>query len=922
MIRRDATRLAWRPSRTAGPPARSSHWEHPDAVLFNGAGIAALFLLPLAVGGRHAGGYAVLSIAAIVACLAWLVRMLRVDEPRWTVGVGEAFFVAGLLIAGLQLVTLSPAVIDTVSPRLHALLPAYSGGPWSIGTWRTLSLTPGESSVGLSILLAQGILALVVYQFARSTVAIERLLVIVVAAAAIVALHGLIQFVGHEGKTFDVAAVSFHEQGGIVKSTFRNRNDFAGFLAITAGPTLWFAFRRREHERPRSARQSRRPLSRSAPETDAVRITFGLGILGIISFAILASSARGGSIALGVAAMVACGMLVHSGHLRPRMGLAILAAAAILAVALEIHGMEQVANRMETLLDDNHQETVFGRGEVWHAAWKAILDFPLTGTGIGSHGDMSRIMMPPTGATHYVHAESSYLNLAVEAGLPGLGVAVLATLVALVATATVFCSGSAREKSVAAAIAAGLVAGAVNGIGHFNWYAPAITTLMMVLGICGIRMAVPYAAWLPHARMPVPRSLAVLTVSAAMLILGLIATRQITAAVVEPTWDEAVREARSHGRDGRSLLEAEAAVAIEAANYPTIPAEPPDESLVQDVKAITERRQSLLGRLDARIKLLEKVVAARPEHPRAWAELAIVRCERFDMARSVAGESIMLDDIRQTAIHGGFPDRAAFDGWLQSVAGDALDDLNLAYDSAKRAVMNAPCAGDAWCVLGRLSFLESLDPELPRRCIEQALRVQPHEGIVLFAAAWQATLDGAGDLATARWQKLFALSPSLRNTVANLLLPRITADEAVAMLAPDLAGLRAIDTAWSRQASPEQMRPVREQRLAAVLVAADREKQPALQAALLREAAAVQRAIGDHEGMMATLQAAIVAQPSDYHTHLAVADLALQRGDYEVAARELDWCRLRRPDSEAIRSRRERLARLREGRVKTVSHQE
>lgn len=925
-----------------GRPPQPSRWNQPDALLLDAAAVIALFVVPFLVGGRHPAGYAAISIAAIVACLAWLVRMLRVDEPRWTLGPGEAFLAVALLLGGIQLVTLPMSVIDAAAPRLHDLLPAYSGGPWSLGTWQTFSLTPGETAVGLSILLAQGILALVVYQSARSLESVERVLVIVVVAAVVLALHGLIQFVGHEGGNFAAATVSFHEEGGLVKAMFRNRNDFAGFLAIAAGPAVWLAFRQWDTRTSRghSPARGQRPRRGAEPVggVNAARIAIGLGVLGIISFTVFASLARGGSIALGVAIALGCGMLMRSGHIKPTMGLAILAAAAVVVAALEIRGMEQVTARAETLFDEHQREKTFGRREVWAAAWQTILAYPLTGTGIGSHGDISRVTMPPTGANQFVHAENSYLNLAVETGLPGLLLAVAALAVAMGAAVTVFREGSPREKSVAAAIMAGLVAGAVNAIGHFNWYVPAITTLLIVLGACAIRMASRYVAWIPSRTIPVPRAMAAVMATATMILLGTIASRQITAALVEPKWNEAVKQSRSLARDRRAVLAATAAVAIEeaqalqAAQLSADIAESPSQErqgqpdvnvqtpfvppadLVKKANAIAEQRAAVLAGLDARLKLLEEVVAACPDHPRAWAELAAGRCERFGLSREIAGESIRLIDLRKTAGTRQFPSRAIFDQWLGRVLGDSLDDLLRAYAAAKRAVVIAPCAGDAWAVLANLAFLESFAAELPRRCIEQAIIVRPHDGTVLFMAAEQAALDGDEKLAMARWRQCFAVSSEYRDVILSLLLPKFSADEAVAMLAPDLAGLRAIDLAWSRQASADAMRPVRERRLAAVLAAADEASSPqqaSQRCSLLCEAASLHRGLGQNEQAAASLTAAIAANPSHYAARLARVDLALVLDDPDTARQHLDWLLLRRPDAEAVQTRVGKLKQLR-----------
>lgn len=922
-----------------GSSGMVSRWRQTDALLFDASVLTALFVLPFAVGGRHPVGYATLSLAAIIACLAWLVRMLRVDEPRWTLGIGEGVLAVALMIGGVQMVALPSTVITAASPRLHDLLPAYSGGPWSLGTWQTLSLTPGETAMGLAILLAQGIVALVVCQFARSIEAIERVLGIVVAAAAMLAFHGVLQFVGHEGHTFDVATISFQEGGGTVKAMFRSRNDFAGFLAIAAGPAVWLAFGRRETLARRGQLHSRSQQARSRTETDAgadvLRIAVGLGILTIISFAVFASLARGGSIALGVGIALGCGMLMRSGHLKPTMGLAVLAAAAVVAIALEIHGMEQFAGRMETIFDGGQQEQQFGRREVWHAARRTILAYPLTGTGIGSHGDISRIMMPPTGSTQFVHAENSYLNLAVETGLPGLLLAVAALAVALAAAVTVFIRGTAREKPVAAAITAGLVAGAMHAIGHFNWYVPAITTLLIVLGTCAVRMAARYVDWVPSLAIPVPRSLAAVMATAAMILLGTIASRQVTAALAEPEWDEAVRQSRTLAQDRRAAIQAEAAVALEvAAAMQALIAAPesrsrerpgqldeipqtavtPAAELVEKVSDVREQQAAILAGLDGRLKLLESVVAARPDHPRAWAELAVARCERFGLARQIAGNPVTLVELRQVAMTGGFPSRESLQTWLRKNAGDNLSDLQAAYDAAKRAVMHAPCSGDAWCVLANLSFLESFEAELPRRCIAQALTVRPHDGTVLFEAARQAELDGDREQAAVLRRRCFAESTEHRELILNLLRPKISAGEAVALLDPDLAGLRAIDAVWSRQSSAEAMRSVRERRLAAVLAAADEATSPAASAyrcSLLCEAASLHRTLGQNEQAATMLTAAIAANPSQYAARMARVDLALALDDPDTAKQHLDWLTLRRPDAKAVVERVNKLKQLR-----------
>ena len=85
----------------------------------------------------------------------------------------------------------------------------------------------------------------------------------------------------------------------------------------------------------------------------------------------------------------------------------------------------------------------------------------------------------------------------------------------------------------------------------------------------------------------------------------------------------------------------------------------------------------------------------------------------------------------------------------------------------------------------RISFcyLKTQDNGLPQACIDQALRVRPHEGQVLFEAANQAELDGDKSRAMQLRQQCFAECPSERGRVLNVLLPMMSA-VAVAVQSP------------------------------------------------------------------------------------------------------------------------------------------
>ncbi|MBL6911320.1 MAG: hypothetical protein ISR34_12955, partial [Pirellulales bacterium] len=329
-----------------------------------------------------------------------------------------------------------------------------------------------------------------------------------------------------------------------------------------------------------------------------------------------------------------------------------------------------------------------------------------------------------------------------------------------------------------------------------------------------------------------------------------------------------------------------------------------------DSPAESINEHGVVTELEARINSLEKTVALQPDHVQAWSDLAFCKLEHFGLTRRIAGETIGLTEIRQTVEQTQFESTEARITWIQKITGDGFRDLTQATSAALQAVTVNPCAGNAWCVLAATSFLNTQDSGLPQACIKQALLVRPHEGQVLFEAANQADLDGDPTRAMRLRQQCFAECPSERGRVLNVLLPMMSAVSVCELLQPDVTGLRAIDGLWSRSSSKEDMKSVKELRLAKVYEAAQHVK-GTKQSSLLYEAAIIERTLGNNDNAAATITAALVANPNNFQMRLVHIDLALASGDTTTAKKEIDWCLLRRPDSQKLQGRIQRLKQLR-----------
>lgn len=897
--------------------AQSSGWAiSPDTIALLIPVVLAIVLMPLGMGGRHPIGQLFLSAAAIAAAGAWLVRCYQKNDAGWQFSVVDLLFAAGMAVAVIQVIPVSATVVRTISPHLSTLLPCWTDGAWTLGQWSTLSLTTGESFAGISIFAAQIILVSCIFQSIHSSKDVERILLVVAVATGLMATLGVVQYLTSNGNYLWFYEFAFNDTRSIVKGTFSNRNHYASFLAIGVGSLIWWCFRpdstqedirNQSSKSSRSIRSSRHTSTKqssSSLQTEH-RLAIGMVSLGVTTFAVLLSLSRGGTMSLVAVGLVATGMLLKARRITPKIAGSLLGVFLLIGTALTIHGMDRVNTQLNSIwtelgaiFSDDEKGGLAGRREVWQAAITTITDFPVLGTGVGSHAAITKAYMPPTDKTIFTHAENSYLNLGVETGLVGLCLAITSLVIGFLCCGVVFLKGSIHEQTIVIALASGLTAGTVHAAGDFIWYVPACSTLMMLLGACAVKLAANHIQAIALPRLTLDRMSATIASVGAMALLICIGNSQLQAAKAQVFFEDSIKQSRTLEKLSRQNL---SQIAAHAATHGSDIDASPDEA---------NNEQDILYPLEDRIRSLEKTVALQPNHSQAWADLAFCQLEHFGLSRRIAGETIGLTEIRQTVEQTTFESNEARTAWIRKITGDGFQDLTRALTAALHAVKTNPCAGNAWCVLAAISFLNTQDTALPQACISQALRVRPHDGQVLFEAANQAELDGDADFAIRLRQQCFAECPSERGRVLNVLLPMMPAVSVCELLQPDVVGLRAIDGLWSRSSSKEDMRPVKELRLTRVYEAAQHVKRTS-QSNLLYEAAILERTLGNIENAATTITGAITANPNNYQMRLVHIDLALATGDSSTAKKEVDWCLLRRPDSKKLQGRIQRLKQLR-----------
>ncbi|MEN6452229.1 MAG: O-antigen ligase family protein, partial [Thermoguttaceae bacterium] len=726
-----------------------------------------VFLVPLLMGGRHAVGQLALTVLAVTAALAWSADRLTACRRNGLSASGipgltfrDGFPPTLVLLLGVALLLVQTAplpgwLLTRLAPHTAEILSLWHGGQggsaWP-AAWPCISLAPAETMASLVIFLDYGLLFLVALQRIRRIEDVERLLRWCAASAVVMATFGIVQFVTSNGRFFWFYEHPLAVTSDVAKGSFTNRNHFAQFLALGIGPLVWWlqdALRRKSapHGRPsgggRRVASSGSNLQGARTDDDLPAYWAGL-MLGIVVFVGLLSLSRGGMAAMALAAVISALVCwrtkVFSGRLLAALG----GAAVLIGVSLGIFGLDRVRDRLEDFsagsLDRLDQSA--GRRTIWAAAFSAATDFAPLGAGVGSFVSVypmyhNALADEDRDATH---AESGYLQLFVETGLPG--VLLLAAGIALCAwwcVSGLRAGTPSRLRVCAGAIAASLAASAAHSAVDFVWYVPACMAIVALLAAAALRVR----GFARDARVAVPATAKRAT---------LVAVR----ASAQRMMMDAVPATAKRATIGTSLHWAAAILALSVLGVwmignrvgPAV-AQPYFDRFMVEYLAVNARaaeafdndpvdQQTLAGW----ISLLESAVRCDSNHVAAHLRLVEIHQRLFEKLQQGGVNSMPLRHVSDAAAQQAFPTPDALRTWLSAAVGPHWEHLSLARCHAEQAVALSPLQGRAYLVLSELSFLSGDRGTLAQDCLKQALAVRPLDGAVLLAASQRASLAG------------------------------------------------------------------------------------------------------------------------------------------------------------------------------------
>lgn len=582
--------------------------------------------------------------------------------------------------------------------------------------------------------------------------------------------------------------------------------------------------------------------------------------LGGIVLTILLTLSRGGLLAVALATCVAVVVLCRTGLATMRFGFALILLGVGASTLFSFSKYEAVlANRLE-------QNS--GRSEIWQANIRVASDFPVLGTGVGTHSDAYQLHIENEGEDgyEYSHAECGYLQVASESGLAGLSVAVLVIL-----TSFWWCLGSLwntdqKASSAAAAILAGLVANVAHAACDFFWYTPSCMLLLAFQLACAARLyrMTRQTAGAGSFSFPLPR-LITATAMCGVLVVG--------------AWMFDLK---------LPALQAE----LHRSYAPKLEESEENDLTEEELEAEMQQR-------------LKEIVLAARVNPRD-AKLQETACsaymQLFDLRQRHAENTMSVGMLRDAVKASEFPTVEAAREWLSRSVGANLKYLKLAKRSLDRALASSPLRAKSYVLLADLNFLERIDDEVfLDRCLSQSLKLRPRDPDTMYLVGASELQDGNLEGALDYWRPAFAGSRRMQERIATVLSGQMTPEFFETEFHPDWKALELIGRAFKKAGRDEEAEQIKRQYVSEGLKRAETlTSDEELEATLI----AVRNTcidLGDLDEAVTVLQMAVERLPHSYSIHYMLG-LDLMNSDRVVEASEhLKWCTSRQPGDSNLR---------------------
>jgi len=682
------------------------------------------------------------------------------------------------------------------------------------------------------MLTAYGLIAIVFVQRVSTEADCRWILKLAGVSGVLMAVFGVLQLLLSNDRFFWFYQHPWTGTREVLKGAFTNRNHFAQFLALAVGPLIWWALvgRERPVSSPAMNRRGLGPSQGSHSQIDTLIDAPQLLLLASASgvlIAVLLSLSRGGLVAAGTACCVVFAGLWRSGRVGASMALCMIVMGFLAIAGMAVFGGQKVENRVAQLasLDADQLDESNARRSIWRANFNALSKFPLLGTGVGSHRYVYPAYMEDLAdyaTCTFSHAESSWVNLALETGWTGvilltLGLGQIALRIAL----AMFRRRDHGRTAALAAAAAALAAGLVHSFADFIWYVPAIVVTTLALMVAALRLT---AADSTESGLPLPR-MAWLGMAAGLLLLLLGVQPELQRRIAGEHWWHRylvtafqarlnAAERNSEPDDAIRLAEADESEAatdestVEASRNLTDDVQEPGETAAYDRsrsgQATDNRRR--IGELRLQLALLLKSWKAWPRHPEVAVHIARRSLQLFELQQVESDNPLPLVQIRDAVLSSGFASRQETLEFLNRAFGQAIRLPLLAETMSRSALQLCPLQTEAWKYLTSTGFLRDPKDRLHLPTIAQTLRLGRFDPEIRFSVGQSLFLGGRPEEAVEQWSAAFRSNRRIRKRMCSALAPRFPVQTLLQNFRPNLTELEDVFAAYRQQESAGDLR--------------------------------------------------------------------------------------------------------------------
>ncbi len=434
-----------------------------------------LFVAPFALGGRHEVGAWIYSLIAIPGGVGLIVLHFQGQAPRlgwirWTV------LLLAVLLVVVQSCPLPKTWVASLGSGYHALAMPVGDGDLPSSLGNTISLLPTETKACLPLAVAYVVCFLIFHARIQTIASLNQTLSWFVYSGVLMAIVILLQLQFGNGNFLWVYDHPTRDLGGVPRGPFQNENHLCNLLMIAAVLSLSFFVLGVSRSLKKIKHDTRRTLG-------PFEWVCGLS-LALVAMIIFATPSRGGTMLILLAplhwvALVSVAMLCRRCLPRANRTLMTVLTWSVYLLCFGI-SVSVVYAAMP--------EYCQARVDLWLANWGVWSDFPIFGSGIGSHRHIHLPYLKVFYPTTFTHAESSFRQILSEAGMVGIGLGVaFAICVSISLTRSWVITQEFQQKAVLAALTSGIGASCFHCFFDFPWHIPACAVPIIMLAACVTR---------------------------------------------------------------------------------------------------------------------------------------------------------------------------------------------------------------------------------------------------------------------------------------------------------------------------------------------------------------------------------------------------------------------------------------------------